>query len=95
VKSRLQCPSEDCGRVSTTFDPFMYLSVPIPGATDRSMKVTFVPIEGPKREMNITLPKSGTILTMEKKVAEEWMKLVGDGHAIDVENLVELSMSGI
>lgn len=33
-----------CGRVSTTFDPCMYLSVPIPGSTDRVMKVVFVPL---------------------------------------------------
>ena len=33
-----------CGRVSTTFDPYMYLSVPIPGSTDRVMKVVFVPL---------------------------------------------------
>lgn len=32
-----------CGRVSTTFDPYMYLSVPIPGSTDRVVKVVFVP----------------------------------------------------
>lgn len=29
VKSRVQCPNTECGRVSTTFDPYMYLSVPV------------------------------------------------------------------
>ncbi|KAL3761895.1 LOW QUALITY PROTEIN: hypothetical protein ACHAW5_006124 [Stephanodiscus triporus] len=33
-----------CGRVSTTFDPCMYLSLPIPGGTDRIVKVTYVPL---------------------------------------------------
>ncbi len=59
IKSRLQCPNNGsnstnlaaadvekkaCGRVSTTFDPCMYLSVPIPGSTDRVVKVVFVPL---------------------------------------------------
>ena len=44
IKSRLVCPKEECGRVSTTFDPCMYLSVPIPGSMDRTLKVVFVPL---------------------------------------------------
>jgi hypothetical protein len=36
-----------CGRVSTTFDPVMYLSLPIPGGTDRVMKITYVPLSYP------------------------------------------------
>jgi ubiquitin C-terminal hydrolase len=58
VKSRVQCPSEGCGRVSTTFDPFMYLSVPIPGATDRSMQVTLVPLQGKNQKFTISLSKT-------------------------------------
>ena len=29
VKSKVTCPIPGCGRVSTTYDPFMYLSVPV------------------------------------------------------------------
>jgi hypothetical protein len=29
VKSKVTCPFVGCGRVSTTYDPFMYLSVPV------------------------------------------------------------------
>ncbi len=29
VKSKVTCPVAGCGRVSTTYDPFMYLSVPV------------------------------------------------------------------
>lgn len=29
VKSKVTCPVQGCGRVSTTYDPFMYLSVPV------------------------------------------------------------------
>jgi len=44
VKSRVECPRDHCGRVSTTFDPFMYLSIPLPGATERTIGVTYVPL---------------------------------------------------
>ena len=38
-KSRLQCPI--CKKCSVTFDPFMYLSLPIPSYPDLSICVTF------------------------------------------------------
>jgi ubiquitin C-terminal hydrolase len=38
-KSRLRCPH--CGKSSVTFDPFMYLSLPIPSVADLSILVTF------------------------------------------------------
>lgn len=90
VKSRVQCPSDGCGRVSTTFDPFMYLSVPIPGATDRTLKVTLVPLQGCRRELQITMPKTGTILTMQKKVVEQWQ--MRGGEAIDLKDLVTIDV---
>ncbi|VVB11856.1 unnamed protein product [Arabis nemorensis] len=36
-KSTLVCP--DCGKISVTFDPFMYLSLPLPSTRTRSMTV--------------------------------------------------------
>ena len=71
VKSRVQCPKPGCGRVSTTFDPFMYLSVPIPGSMDRHLKVTYKPINGAHRNMTITVSKMATMNAMLKKVAEK------------------------
>ena len=41
LKSTLVCPS--CDRVSVTFDPFMYLSLPLPMKVDRSIPLTFIP----------------------------------------------------
>ena len=38
-KSRLCCPN--CNKSSVTFDPFMYLSLPIPNQPDLSLLVTF------------------------------------------------------
>lgn len=37
-KSTLVCP--DCGKISITFDPFMYLSLPLPSTATRPMTVT-------------------------------------------------------
>ena len=71
VKSRVQCPKEGCGRVSTTFDPFMYLSVPIPGSTDRNLRVTYKPINGAHRNMVLTVSKMASIGTMLKKLEEK------------------------
>ena len=92
VKSRVQCPTDGCGRVSTTFDPFMYLSVPIPGATDRTLNVTLVPLKGPRLDIQMTVPKTGTILTLKKKVVEQSQTMNVEGVnlkdllAVDVWN---------
>ena len=72
VKSRVQCPIAGCGRVSTTFDPFMYLSVPIPGATDRTMMVTYVPLDPNEamKTLSLTLSKMSSVATMQGKIVD-------------------------
>ncbi|KAL7533586.1 hypothetical protein ACHAXR_005330 [Thalassiosira sp. AJA248-18] len=72
IKSRLQCPKEGCGRVSTTFDPSMYLSVPIPGSMDRTMRVTFIPggdMAG-AAELTVKVCKNSTVEILRKHVVE-------------------------
>uniref|UniRef100_A0A6I8NUR2 Ubiquitin carboxyl-terminal hydrolase n=1 Tax=Ornithorhynchus anatinus TaxID=9258 RepID=A0A6I8NUR2_ORNAN len=46
-KSTLVCP--ECGKVSVTFDPFCYLSVPLPVSKERSMEVFFVSMDPRKK----------------------------------------------
>jgi ubiquitin carboxyl-terminal hydrolase 4/11/15 len=77
VKSRVRCCEEGCNRVSTTFDPFMYLSVPIPGATDRKMKVTFIPLDPSEKIklLTLTVSKTASMGTMMKKLNEELVNL--------------------
>ncbi len=41
-KSRVQCPK--CSKISVTFDPFMYLSVPIPVTVKKFLFHFFFPI---------------------------------------------------
>lgn len=71
IRSKLQCTTTGCGRTSTTFDPSMYLSVPIPGSTDREIKVSFVPLDQCQIfELTVKLCKNSTIVGLRKHVAE-------------------------
>nr|KAF6360883.1 ubiquitin specific peptidase 11 [Myotis myotis] len=61
IKSTLVCP--DCGNVSVTFDPFCYLSVPLPVSHKRVMEVFFVSMD-PRRkpeQHRLVVPKKGKI----------------------------------
>jgi len=87
IKSKLECPKEGCGRVSTTFDPCMYLSVPIPGAMDKEMKVTFFPLNPNLTPVVLTvrINKTATIAAAKKKIAE----LATEAYNFDENELLE------
>ncbi|EOA37360.1 hypothetical protein CARUB_v10011117mg, partial [Capsella rubella] len=59
-KSTLVCPN--CEKVSLTFDPFMYLSLPLPASLSRSMTVTVFYCNGSRLPMpyTVTVPRYGT-----------------------------------
>ncbi|XP_077241064.1 ubiquitin-specific protease 8 isoform X2 [Tasmannia lanceolata] len=58
-RSTLVCPV--CNKVSVTFDPFMYLSLPLPSTTMRSMTVTVFSTDGSTLPCpyTVTVPKHG------------------------------------
>lgn len=58
-KSTLVCPL--CRKVSVTFDPFMYLSLPLPSTTMRTMTITLLNTNGntAPSPYTITVPKHG------------------------------------
>ncbi|GAB2280869.1 ubiquitin-specific protease [Dionaea muscipula] len=58
-KSTLVCPV--CNKVSVTFDPFMYLSLPLQSTITRSITVTIFSSDGsaPPNICTVTLPKQG------------------------------------
>lgn len=58
-KSTLVCPN--CKKVSVTFDPFMYLSLPLPSATTRTMTLTVISTDGSAQPSpyTISVPKNG------------------------------------
>lgn len=94
VKSRLECSEETCNRVSTTFDPFMYLSVPIPGASDRTLKVTFVPLDPTQRPRNLSLTasKAATMGKLFVKLNEELIELGVRNESIPLHDLVAVDI---
>ncbi|KAJ6870312.1 ubiquitin carboxyl-terminal hydrolase 5-like isoform X5 [Populus alba x Populus x berolinensis] len=58
-KSTLVCP--ECNKISVTFDPFMYLSLPLQSTTTRSMTVTVFTCDGSALPFacTVTVPKQG------------------------------------
>uniref|UniRef100_A0A452ITD6 Ubiquitin carboxyl-terminal hydrolase 4 n=1 Tax=Gopherus agassizii TaxID=38772 RepID=A0A452ITD6_9SAUR len=60
-KSTLVCPK--CSKVSVTFDPFCYLTLPLPLKTDRSMDVSLVLADLHRRptQYRLVVPMMGTI----------------------------------
>ncbi|XP_052187763.1 ubiquitin carboxyl-terminal hydrolase 5 isoform X2 [Diospyros lotus] len=58
-KSTLVCP--DCNKISVTFDPFMYLSLPLQSTTTRTMTVTVFTCDGTAlpTACTVTVPKQG------------------------------------
>ncbi|PWA50595.1 peptidase C19, ubiquitin-specific peptidase, DUSP domain-containing protein [Artemisia annua] len=58
-KSTLVCPV--CDKISVTFDPFMYLSLPLQSATPRTMTVTVFCCDGSVTPVTctVTVPKLG------------------------------------
>ncbi|XP_007253331.3 ubiquitin carboxyl-terminal hydrolase 4 [Astyanax mexicanus] len=60
-KSTLVCP--ECSKVSVTFDPFCYLTLPLPMKKDRTMEVILVcadPLSRPTK-YRVVVPKIGTV----------------------------------
>ncbi|KAK3094941.1 hypothetical protein FSP39_008127, partial [Pinctada imbricata] len=82
-KSTVIC--SECSHVSVTFEPFMYLSVPLPHASDRQICIMFVPNGLIPTQYLVTLTKSDKI----SKVKDELRKLVNkpDGEIIMAEVL--------
>ena len=70
LKSTLVCP--DCDRISVTFDPFMYLSLPLPTKTTRSVVVTLFPADPAKlpQKVRVSVGKMASIKKLVETAAE-------------------------
>ncbi|KAM4821301.1 ubiquitin carboxyl-terminal hydrolase 4 isoform 2-T2 [Thomomys bottae] len=79
-KSTLVCP--ECAKVSVTFDPFCYLTLPLPLKKDRVMEVFLVPADPHCRpsQYRVTVPLMGAV----SDLCEALSKLSG----IAAENMV-------
>ncbi|GAM18410.1 hypothetical protein SAMD00019534_015850 [Acytostelium subglobosum LB1] len=84
LKSRLVCPV--CDKVSITFDPFMYLSLPLPVNVRKMFQVVFVPYDSTKLPSvhNIEMSKTGVFEEMidlvSKNVEVEASRIVATNH---------------
>ncbi|KAG0325036.1 CSN-associated deubiquitinating enzyme Ubp12 [Dissophora globulifera] len=69
-KSTLVCP--ECNKVSVTFDPFMYLSLPLPISKKWVGTITYVPYdpEKPVVDIRVQLPKGSSQKQLKERVAE-------------------------
>ncbi|KAI4873399.1 hypothetical protein NFI96_012314 [Prochilodus magdalenae] len=63
-KSTLVCP--ECNKVSVTFDPFCYLSVPLPVSKERVMEVFFVSLDPLSKPVQhrVVVPKAGRVIDL-------------------------------
>jgi ubiquitin C-terminal hydrolase len=65
LKSTVEC--DVCDRVSVTFDPFMYLSVPLPQVTTRTIALTLVRADGSTpTKFAVTVDKEATVLELKQ-----------------------------
>ncbi|KAH8551162.1 hypothetical protein BGW37DRAFT_495026 [Umbelopsis sp. PMI_123] len=69
-KSRLVC--HECGKVSVTFDPFMYLSLPLPIQKKIKIQVAYIPYNPSRRpvRLHLSLKKDAGIQHLKAQVAE-------------------------
>uniref|UniRef100_A0A672R1Y0 ubiquitinyl hydrolase 1 n=1 Tax=Sinocyclocheilus grahami TaxID=75366 RepID=A0A672R1Y0_SINGR len=63
-KSTLVCP--ECNKVSVTFDPFCYLSVPLPVSKERVMEVFYVSLDPTAKptQYRLIVPKAGQVIDL-------------------------------
>lgn len=65
-KSTVVC--SDCSHISVTFEPFMYLSIPLPHSMERQICVWLMPANGRPTKYLVTLHKNDKILTIKQQL---------------------------
>ncbi|XP_071950518.1 uncharacterized protein [Antedon mediterranea] len=64
-----------CNHVSVTYEPFMYLSVPLPRAMEKQLVVTFVPIDKyPPTRFLVTLNRQDLVANLRQIVGAAFLK---------------------
>jgi hypothetical protein len=72
MRSKLVCPT--CSHVSVTFDPFSFLSLPLPRSDSRQMQVTFVPMKllshpGLVEQISVSVSRAATVANLCEAVS--------------------------
>uniref|UniRef100_A0A6B2L134 ubiquitinyl hydrolase 1 n=1 Tax=Arcella intermedia TaxID=1963864 RepID=A0A6B2L134_9EUKA len=84
LKSTLKCPDVECGHVSVTFDPFIYLSLPLPSI--RTMDIIVVdsnPQQTPIK-IKVDVNSNGTVLDLKNDL----MKIFVEGGGVVKELII-------
>ncbi|XP_056001735.1 ubiquitin carboxyl-terminal hydrolase 15-like [Ostrea edulis] len=70
LKSTVLCP--ECPKISVTFDPFCYLSLPMPVKKERLLEVFWIPLLPERKpiQMKIMVPKTGVVSDLCAAVGE-------------------------
>ncbi|KAJ3206717.1 CSN-associated deubiquitinating enzyme Ubp12 [Clydaea vesicula] len=77
-RSKVVCNT--CKRETVTFDPYMFLTLPIPQMKDLAIKIAILPKQGTNKKysksgqpfyMGFLLKKEATVLDLKKKAAED------------------------
>jgi ubiquitin carboxyl-terminal hydrolase 4/11/15 len=91
LKSTVTCP--DCSRISITFDPFMFLSVPLPSKESRLVKLELLGVKGrPSMIYGVDI----TDLTKMSQLIEHLAKLSGiDSRLLVVSEYADSNISRV
>ncbi|XP_062618442.1 ubiquitin carboxyl-terminal hydrolase 4-like [Saccostrea cucullata] len=70
LKSTVHCP--ECSKISVTFDPFCYLSLPMPIKKERVLEVFWIPLTPDQKpvQLKVLVPKMGGISDLCAAVGE-------------------------
>ncbi|GKV04041.1 hypothetical protein SLEP1_g16256 [Rubroshorea leprosula] len=82
-KSTLVCPA--CGKISITFDPFMYLSLPLPSTITRTMTVTVFSADGSG------LPMPFTVSVLKNGYVKDLIQALGSACCLKSDEILLLA----
>ncbi|KAL0338741.1 UNVERIFIED_CONTAM: Ubiquitin carboxyl-terminal hydrolase 8 [Sesamum angustifolium] len=87
-RSTLVCPF--CKKLSVTFDPFMYLSLPLPSSTMRKMTLTVLNTDGTTlpHPVTVTVPENGTFKDLVEALGTA-CSLRSDAKLLIAEDILE------
>lgn len=69
-RSTVDCP--ECPRISVTFDPFCYLSLPLPAKRERAVECSFVPLDMKESivQYKVTVNKNGSLYDLHMALSQ-------------------------
>ncbi|KNC53988.1 ubiquitin carboxyl-terminal hydrolase 4 [Thecamonas trahens ATCC 50062] len=69
-KSTVVCPAEGCGRVSITFDPYLYLQLPLPVKNSKLVHAVVSSLDKPAIKVAVQVSVHSTLADVRQQLAE-------------------------